>query len=266
MVGETVIVYSWCALLGVCLGSYLNSWLWRAHEREAAGRSTRLPSRSVCVSCRRRLKWYENIPLVSFAALKAKCRTCREPIPTSYFISEAAVGLAFVAAAWRYLGGSAADPWRLLRDLVFTGLLAVIFFYDARYQLVLSGVVWSGTIIALVVNIFVLGEPWPALAIGAAAGGGFFLLQWLVSRGRWIGGGDVRLGVMMGALLGWPNILASLFLAYVAGALYALPAILLEKKSWRSSVPFGTLLSLAAFVTLLWGDGMVTWYRQLIGW
>jgi prepilin signal peptidase PulO-like enzyme (type II secretory pathway) len=97
-----------------------------------------------------------------------------------------------------------------------------------------------------------------------AVGGGFFLLQYLVSRGKWIGGGDVRFGVMMGVLLGWPNILVALFIAYVLGAVVAVPLLIFKKKKMKSEVPFGAFLAIGTAAAMFWGSWIVNWYVGMI--
>jgi len=104
----------------------------------------------------------------------------------------------------------------------------------------------------------------PFMLIGVLVGMGFFFLQYLISRGRWIGGGDIRLGLFMGVILGWPLILLALFLAYIGGALFVLPFLLLGKKQMATKVPFGAYLSIATVVTMFWGKGLVEWYIGLL--
>lgn len=214
--------------------------------------------------CAHKLSWWENIPLVSFLVLRGRCRACRRAIPGDYFWVELATALLFVGLTYFHLRLPVLNPWHFFRDLFFAALLVVIFIYDLKYQLVLSGVVWAGAIVGFAIN-YSLGLSTYSLLLGAAVGGGFFLAQYLVSRGRWVGGGDVRLGVMLGALLGWPGILLCLFLSYVIGAFVAIPLLLLGRKSWGSEVPFGTFLAVGAFVVMLWGGEIMGWYRGIVG-
>ena len=154
----------------------------------------------------------------------------------------------------------------MLRDVIFVILLIIIFVYDAKYQMILSGVVWAGAAIGLAFNFFVLQYSFFSLLIGVVVGGGFFLLQYLISKGRWVGGGDVRLGTMMGLWLGWPNVLAALFVAYVVGAISAIPLLVFKKKEMRSEIPFGTFLAVGTVVAMFWGNFLINWYGGLVGW
>ncbi|MSU75777.1 MAG: prepilin peptidase [Candidatus Magasanikbacteria bacterium] len=273
--------YVFLFFLGTCLGSYLNSWMWRTYKQIDKGsdllsptahtplprsqRGIQLPSRSVCVHCHRQLEWFENIPLVSFLILRGKCRTCKKIIPMDYFVVELVVGLGFLFLGWYHFNSNQIVPALLFRDFFFFSLFTVIFAYDLKYYLIISNLVWVGSIVAFVVSYFFLGFSTYSLLLGILIASGFFLLQYLVSRGKWIGGGDVRLGVVMGALLGFPNILVALFLAYVGGGLISLPLVIFKKKGMQSQIPFGTFLSVATLVAMLWGRQVADWYVGLIG-
>lgn len=250
-------------ILGLILGSYLNSWIWRVYNHK-----WRFGGRSECVHCSRQLTWWENIPLVSFVFLRGKCKTCKKPIPSDYFLVELCTGILFVIVAFIHSQSFNLTIFQsslvLFRDLFFTALLIVIFVYDYKYQYILSGVVWAGAIIALAFNYSQLLLAPYSLLLGMAIGGGLFLAQYLISKGRWIGGGDVRLGVMMGALLGWPNILFALFISYILGALVSIPLLIFKKKGLNSQIPFGTFLAVGTFITLFWGGQIVGWYLNLL--
>ena len=143
------------------------------------------------------------------------------------------------------------------------GFLIVIFVYDLRYYLVLDSVVLPAVVIAFIINLF-LGFSWWNLLLGMLVGGGFFLLQFVVSKGKWIGGGDIRVGLLMGALLGWPHLLTALFVAYMLGAVISVILLIADKKNWSDKVPFGTFLSVATFLVMLYGDQLVSWYWNLL--
>jgi leader peptidase (prepilin peptidase) / N-methyltransferase len=252
------LIYFFVFLLGLFLGSYLNSWMWRVKEGKY-----QFLGRSICVHCSRALPWYENIPLISFIFLKGKCRTCHGSIPWSYFFVELCTAIIFVIVASVGINGNSSSI-EIFRNLFFSALLVVTFFYDLKYQLILPGVMWLGSIVGLFINIKYLSLDPYNLVFGAVIGGGFFWAQYLVSRGRWIGGGDVRLGVMMGLWLGWQNVLLAMFIGYISGAVIGVALLLLKKKEMSSAIPFGTFLSLGTFVALLWGSEIIKWYLGLI--
>ncbi len=251
-------LYFWVALLGLVLGSFLNSWIWRTYEniRVVAGRS-------ICVTCGHKIVWYDNIPLLSYLFLRGKCRICHHPIPWHYPLVELTTAVAFLLISFYHVNQVSFDTIRFFRDIFFVVLLIVIFVYDGLYKIILPGLVWLGTIIGFLFN-HSLVYSLPTLLLGGAVGGGFFLAQFLISRGRWIGGGDVRMGVLMGVWLGWPLVGVGLFLAYILGALWALFLLSTKKKTLGSEVPFGTFLSLATVATLYSGNFLLTWYLSLL--
>ncbi len=248
----------WC---GAVLGSFLNSWIWRTRENIRIFAFTR----SVCVHCHRQLAWYENIPLLSFIFLKHVCRTCGRPIPWQYFLVEALTGVLLSGLFYYHTKVTIFDPWHFWRDVFFLALLIIIFFYDYNYQLILSRVIWVGSFVGGIVNYYALGLMPGSMITAAVVTGGFFLFQFLVSRGRWIGGGDVRLGVLMGIWLGWPNVLVALFIAYILGSIVAIGLLVSKKFRFDSAVPFGTFLAIGTLCSLFFSNQIIGWYMGLIG-
>lgn len=246
-------------LLGLALGSFLNSWIWRRHENIRVARG-----RSMCHSCRRTLKWYENIPVLSFLILRGKCHTCKSKIPPHFLWVELTTALLFVFIAWYHLSYSSFDSTKLHRDIILAAILLIIFIYDWLYKIILSEIVWIGVIFGLYFNYFCLNGCPLKMLIGALLAGGFFLLQYVVSKGKWIGGGDVRMGVMMGVWLGWPNILVALMFAYISGALVGILLMVLKKKKLGSDIAFGTFLSLGTAFALFFGGELIDWYLGLL--
>ncbi|PIS04967.1 MAG: prepilin peptidase [Candidatus Buchananbacteria bacterium CG10_big_fil_rev_8_21_14_0_10_42_9] len=239
-------------VLGTFVGSFLNVVIIRMHQ----GRSF-LWSRSACLECKQPIKWYDNIPLLSFIILQGKCRSCSQPISKQYFLVELVTGLIFIIGLWQ-LGLTL----KLLAFLLFACFLVVIFVYDLRWYLILDKVSLPAAVIALLFNLY-LGHPWQSLLLGGAIGSGFFLIQFIVSKGVWIGGGDIRLGLAAGFMLGWKSLLVALFLAYLSGSIFGLTLIAIKKKSMQSKLPFGTFLAAATIVALLWGEQIINWYLNI---
>jgi len=104
----------------------------------------------------------------------------------------------------------------------------------------------------------------PSMFMGALIVGGFFFLQFVFSKGEWVGGGDVRMGILMGVMLGFKNALAALLLAYVLGACVGGGLLLMKKVQRKTMIPFGTFLSLATVIMMLYGDNLVSWYLHLL--
>jgi prepilin signal peptidase PulO-like enzyme (type II secretory pathway) len=205
------------------------------------------------------IAWYDNIPVLSFLLLRGKCRHCQDTISWQYPVVEAVTALLFVAAAFF----SPFDWLILARNWFFIAVFIVIFIMDARWYLILDKVTIPAAAVAIIVNIY-LKMSWQNLVLAAIIGTGFFLIQYIVSHGRWIGGGDLRLGFLLGVALGWPFVVAAIFLGYGMGAIIGIILLLSKKKAWQSMVPLGTFLSIAAVIVLLFGEPIVNWYLQFI--
>ncbi len=249
-------------ILGLSLGSFLSSWIWRLRENIRISRG-----RSICEICHRQLNWYENIPVVSYLFLRARCFVCKAKIPLQSTVIELATAFLFVFVTWYhtecFLTENSVGYITYYRDILFVSLLIVVFVYDYLYFIILSHVMWLGVFIGILFNVFFLDFSVLSLFIGIVIAGGFFLLQYLISGGRWIGGGDVRLGVIMGVWLGWPLILVALMVSYVLGAAGSLLLMIFKKRSLNSQTPFGTYLAIGTFIAIFWGQKITEWYLTL---
>ncbi|MEK7680553.1 MAG: prepilin peptidase [Patescibacteria group bacterium] len=255
------LVYLIIFLVGLSLGSFLNSLIWRARENIRI-----VKGRSICPGCRRQLAWYENIPVFSYIFLFGKCRTCKMVIPRHFIFVELGTAILFTLVAWHALNERNGDvsAFHLSHQLIFVLFLVVIFIYDLLYQIILSEVVWVGVILGFIFN-FYSGVTVTSMLIGCIVGAGFFLFQYLISRGKWIGGGDVRMGAMMGVWLGWPGILPALAIAYILGAIFSLLLIVFGGRKFSCATPFGTYLAIGTFITMLWGSKIIGWYISMLG-
>lgn len=249
-------------LFGTVIGSFLNAVLWRLRTGESF-----ISGRSYCPSCKHELGAKDLIPLLSWALLRGRCRYCREGISPSYFVIEAATGALFLAAAARVLPESGVIDGvhlaKLLLHWYFIAILVVVFVFDYRYMLILRSVTLPAAALVFVGNL-ALGMPFPGLALGALVGAGVFQLQFWLSKGKWIGGGDVHLGLLIGAMLGLPLTLVALFISYVTGATVGLFLLAFKKRTWQSQIPFGTFLAAGAVASLLWGNDIAQWYLGLL--
>lgn len=255
----TYFLYFFIFSLGLSLGSFFNSWIWRHFENIKV-----VNGRSMCIHCRRQLKWWENIPLFSFVCLRGCCYTCKKPISWRYPLLEIFSALTLLFIFYYHINYLNFSPVLFFRDVVFIGLLLLIFTYDAAYKIIPSELIWLGVVLGGVINLFFLGYSLVNLLLGVLIAGGFFMAQYLVSGGKWIGGGDVRMGVMMGVWLGWKEVLVALFIAYIIGALVALALIIFKKKAWAQEIPFGTFLAFGTFASLYFGQNILDWYLGLI--
>lgn len=242
-------------IFGSIIGSFLNVVIYRLKHDQSF-----IKGRSYCPHCKKTLGFWDLIPILSFIFLRARCRYCQQKISWQYPLVELATALAWL---WPYLiFGLTAQFWLVA---VITCFLIVIFVYDLRYYLILDEVVVPAIILVLIFDIFLSNRQFTDFIWGGIIGGGFFLIQYLISGGKWIGGGDIRLGLLMGLLLGVAGVIAALFIAYILGALVSIGLLMSKKKKMKSRIPFGTFLSLATIVVLLYGDKLLDFYTNLIG-
>lgn len=262
---NTGMEYIFSLMIGATIGSFLSATVGRLYHRKSF-----TWTRSVCDSCRQVLRWFELIPIVSFLLQGGRCRRCKARIPWGDYAFEVVMALVFVLIyiVLNYQGNTCTT-------LIFSGcisvvwywflasILAFIFVYDLKYYLILDVVTLPAIgIIFLIQTLTDIGPSWMSMGYGALIAGGFFLLQFIISKGRWIGGGDIRLGVLMGMILGWQSTLVALMLAYMSGALVGVGLLVLKKKSMQSEVPFGTFLTIGTLLALLWGEQLFVWYSK----
>jgi prepilin signal peptidase PulO-like enzyme (type II secretory pathway) len=243
-------IYILIFIIGLALGSFVNALVYRLYQGQPI-----ILSRSGCPHCRHKLASKDLVPLFSFIILGGRCRYCKKKISFQYPLTELATAIVFVLVYWVLRPDIAA----IAGSWIIAIFLVIIFLYDLKYYLILDRIALSAIVFALGFNLW-CGVSFWNLLLAMIAGGGFFLVLYLISRGRWIGGGDLRLGVFAGAILGWPGVMLSIFLGYIFGALVATPLLLTGKKSFGSKLPFGTFLSAAIFVWMLWGEIIIDWY------
>jgi len=247
-------------IFGLIIGSFLNSIIYRL---KVGGNIVN--ERSRCPSCLKTLRWFELLPVISFIIQRCKCRSCYRLISWQYPLVEMVVALGFVLSYLIHQTVGSEFYVLVFRDWVYIVFLVIIFVYDLKWQLILDRVTVPAMIIALFFTWGILGvEVFLWHLVAGVIAGGFFLTQFIISRGRWIGGGDIRMGLIMGFMVGWPGILVALFISYVLGALISVLIVLKAKKKWSSQIAFGTFLSFGTFITILYGKFIVGWYQSLI--
>jgi leader peptidase (prepilin peptidase)/N-methyltransferase len=246
------------ALVGALIGSFLNVCIYRLPRH----RSIVWPA-SACESCGRELSWFENLPIVSWAALGAKCRTCKAPLSVRHPLIEALTALMFGAAAWYY------GPTVLLASrLIFGCALIVLFAIDLEHHLLPNAVTLPGIAVGLAFSL--VTEPgWMSSLIGAVLGGG---VLWAIAEAYYrirheegLGMGDVKMLAMVGAFIGWQLTLVTLMLASITGSVVGVALIASRKGDMKYALPFGTFLAMGAALAATVGPGLLGWYLGLMG-
>lgn len=242
----------------------------RRKSRQAAKEI--LFGRSRCDHCHQQIAWHDNIPLLSYVLLRGKCRHCGKPIGEYHPVLELVSGL-FVTAAYLYYGLT----WQGGVAVVFGLFMLLIFAYDLRHQIIPNVIVVPAILLALVVLLyqFVLfqnhaglqltlwsTDPEPYLLAGGVLGL-FFLALSVVSRGTWIGGGDIKLAALIGLVLGWPYALVAVILAYLFGCAYAVFLLVTKRATMKTSIAFGPMLVIGYFIAAFYGDTIAGWYGGL---
>lgn len=243
-------------VLGAAVGSFLNVCVYRLPR----GESLWWPA-SHCPSCATPIRWIHNVPVVGYLWLKGRCASCGARISPMYPIVEATCAALFLLH-YLVLGWT---PLLAVR-LVFAAAMVALFAIDLRHQILPNVITLPGIVVGLVASVFL--EPgWRSAIIGALLGGGLlYALAWGYYAVRGIEGlgmGDVKMLAMIGAFLGWPLTLVTLFASSLAGAALGLGLILVGRGSMQLKLPFGSFLAVGAVTSALWGQPLVNWYASL---
>ena len=249
----------WIVLAGIfgsTIGSFLNVCIYRLPRRQ----SIVWPA-SACPHCGRQLDWYENLPIVAYAALRGRCRTCGGPISIRYPIVEALTAAMFAGGMWYY-----GPTVLLVSRLVLGCALIVLFAIDLEHYILPNAITVPGIIIGFLFSLAT--EPgWFASLMGILLGGGalwgLFEAYRLIRHEEGLGFGDVKMLAMIGAFLGWKAVLVTLVLSSLSGAIVGGIILVSHKGDMKYQLPFGTFLSAAALVASLFGDTLVNWYLNL---
>lgn len=264
-------IYFTIFILGLILGSFLNVVIYRLKNG-----GTIVSGRSKCPKCKKKLSFLDLIPVFSFIFLKGKCKYCKKKISWQYPLVELAsaflavfvfVNLGIVKNNFEVF--SSFNEYFLFGILIYLFLsLLVIFVYDLLHYLIPDVVLLP----ALLFSVFIfLGTYFTGVnfsliqhVLGMIIFSGFFAIQYFISKGRWVGGGDIKLGLFLGLILGWQLTLVSLFLAYVVGALVALVLMATKKKTRKDILPFGPFLIAASFISFFYGQAILDWYLRIL--
>jgi prepilin signal peptidase PulO-like enzyme (type II secretory pathway) len=233
---------------GLILGSFLSVLISRLHSNEKGI----LMGRSQCPQCKEKLSALDLIPLFSFLVLKGKCRHCKKKIPNFYWILE-------ISSACLLFGLTLVEPnWTTWLSLIpIAGVLLFIFFYDFLYQEVHDFVLIPGILYAAGWSF--LFSDWKTAFLGAALGLAFFGIQYLASKGKWLGSGDILIGMFMGFVLGWELMIPALMISYILGSVIGLILIWKNKATKNTAIALGPFLVMGTGIAYLYGKPILNW-------
>ena len=244
-------------LFGLCVGSFLNVVIYRL----PLGQSLATPP-SRCRKCGYSLRWFDNIPLLSWVLLRGRCRKCGVNVSWQYPVVELVTGALFVLVVWL------TPPGPLLASrLLLVCILIALFGIDLEHQILPNVITLPG--IAIGVLLSLIAPPgWKDSLIGVLLGGGILYAiagaYYLWRREEGMGMGDVKMLAMLGAFLGWKAVLVTVILASFAGAFVGLAMMAVQRGSMKYALPFGTFLAIGAVVAMFVGEPLVAWYARFL--
>jgi len=246
-------------VFGMVVGSFLNVCICRLPKNESV-----VSPPSHCPGCSYQIRWYDNIPLLSYLLLRGRCRGCGAHISLQYPLVELLNGVLTLFLFLRF------GP-----TLTFTALfllcsaLVVITFIDIEHQIIPDEISLSGIVVGFALSFFLPGHSWLNSLLGILLGGGSLLLvayvyQRLTGKDG-MGGGDIKLLAMMGAFLGWKAVPFIIFASSLVGSVIGVSIMLFQKKDTKLAIPFGPYLAFATVLYIFYGKSLIRWYLGLSG-
>lgn len=251
-------------IFGTLIGSFLNVVIWRLPRDKS------IQGRSECAHCKHQLVWTDLIPVLSFLLAAGKCRYCKKPISFRYPLIEIVTGLLFALTVVHFMPQDLLTWLLAAKVTLIIGVAIAVFVIDLEHYLILDKLIYPATLLMAILIILieiVSGSTNLLVSSLLSAAGAFviFWLVWFISKGRWMGFGDVKLAAWLGLALAWPNLGVALFLAFIGGAIIGLGLITFGKKQMSSQVPFGTFLAAAAILAALYGPQLWKLYWGIYG-
>jgi leader peptidase (prepilin peptidase)/N-methyltransferase len=245
------------ALFGLCFGSFLNVVIYRL----PLGQSLATPP-SRCTKCGYSLRWFDNIPLVSWALLRGRCRKCGVAVSWQYPLVELITAALVVLVVWLTPLGPL-----VISRLILVCILVALFGIDLEHQILPNSITLPG--IAIGVLLSLIAPPgWMDSLIGALLGAGILYgiagAYYLWRREEGMGMGDVKMLAMIGAFLGWKAVLVTLVLSSFSGAIIGVILLSAQKGNMKFALPFGTFLAIGALIAMFAGDPLVAWYAGFL--
>ncbi len=239
-------------ILGICIGSFLNVIIFRLHKNLKGVWF----GRSICLFCKKNILKRDLIPIFSYLFLKGRCRFCLNKISVQYILVEFFTGIIFLLS---FLSFAKSFNYKDILHFVFLlyiiSVLIIIFVYDLKYLIIPDKIIIPAIIFVLVFNMmsYDLNKFFYYLLTGIGVFL-FFLFLFVLTDGKGIGGGDLRMGFFLGVLLGFPNSVYALMLSYIFASIFALFIIMFKKGNLKTQIPFGPFLALGIFLLLLYDN------------
>jgi leader peptidase (prepilin peptidase)/N-methyltransferase len=248
------LVQTYAFIFGACIGSFLNVCIYRL----PAYQSVVTPASS-CPACKAGIKFYDNIPIVSYLLLRGRCRNCQAPISFRYPCVETITGLSALCCVLKY-GISV----QALIVFCFISALIVITYIDIDHKIIPNRITLPGIPLCLLASFAFPELPFTDALFGMISGGGsLFLIAWgykMITKKDGMGGGDIKLLAMIGALIGWQGVIFTIYLSSALGTIVGLPLMLAQKKNMKYAIPFGPFLSVGGITYLFFGKRIIDWY------
>jgi leader peptidase (prepilin peptidase)/N-methyltransferase len=245
-------------IFGLCIGSFLNVCIYRLPAAQSI-----VHPRSMCSNCGTLIASYDNIPIVSYLWLKGRCRHCRTKFSLRYPMVELLGGL-FALGTYLKFGLTI----EALIYYLFFAALMVVTFIDLDHRIIPDVITLPGIPICFAAGFALPNITYKEALLGILIGGGsLFLVAWiysLITKKEGMGGGDIKLLAMMGAIVGWQGVLFTIFVASLVGTLAGLAAMLQSRKGLKLAVPFGPFLSIGSVAYIFFGTPLIAWYFNLL--
>jgi leader peptidase (prepilin peptidase)/N-methyltransferase len=242
-------------IFGMCIGSFLNVCIYRL----PASKSIANPPRSICPNCNSHIRFYDNIPVLSYIWLKGRCRNCDAPISFRYPLVEVMSGIVAVALLFKF--GLSLES---LVYFVFISSLLVITFIDLDHKIIPDVISLPGIPTGLVASFALPTITLKASALGLLIGGGsLWFVAWaynLIAHRDGMGGGDIKLLAMIGTIIGWKGVIFTIFASSVIGSCVGITMMLIKGKNMKFAIPFGPFLSIGAIAYVFFGAQIIAWY------
>lgn len=244
-------------IFGLLVGSFLNVCICRIPMEQSI-----VSPGSHCPRCERPIRFYDNIPLVSYVILGGKCRYCRASISFQYPVVEGVTALSSLLLFLRF-----GPSLNYLFYFAFVAALITITVIDLHHQIIPDVISLPGIAVGLLASLILPEITFLNSLLGTLVGGGSLFLvatvyHWLFKR-EGMGGGDVKLLAMIGAFLGWKAVILTIFLSSLIGSVTGIALILIKGRDFKYAIPFGPFLSAGAVFSLFYGERLIRWYLYL---